>query len=83
MSDVPQASDEKVDTTAELEQLRSKVKELEAQLDSAKSRAGEAKSSSAGTRALPAVAAVLGVSSVLMAGPAFVTVRRWVRWWRD
>ena len=83
MSDVPQASDEKVDTTAELEQLRSKVKELEAQLSSAKSRGGEAKSSSGATRALPAVAAVLGVTSVLMAGPAFVTVRRWVRWWRD
>jgi hypothetical protein len=64
-----------------VEQLRTRVEELEGQLRSA-SGVPPHHAAPAGAKALKLVAAVLAALTLLMVPPAFITVRRWYVWWQ-
>ncbi len=63
--------------TDDVQMLRDRITELERQLESKPSRTS--KSSGGGLKILAGVLAALGV---VMALPAFLTLRRWYEWWR-
>jgi hypothetical protein len=67
------------DVTDEREQLRSRIAELEAQVRTLRADAGHPTSVS-GTIA-KALVPVLAVMTALLTWPAFLTLRRWWRWW--
>jgi hypothetical protein len=64
-----------------VEQLRTRVEELEGQLRFSASGGPPHHAAPAGATALKLVAAVLAVLMLLMVPPAFITVRRWYLWW--
>lgn len=69
-----------VDQAGEIEQLRGRIKELEDQLRSRGTPDGPPRRSpSGGGRKI--LTAGLAATTALMAAPAFITVRRWIRWW--
>jgi len=70
-------------TTAsdDVQQLRDRVAELEKQLEPSRASAPGEPAARTGDR-LKVVTAVLAGVSLLMTFPAFVTVRRWYRWWQ-
>jgi len=82
MSDSQDTRAETGDGVAEIQQLRDRIKELEDQLASVAKSGREPKHTAAPNRAMSILAAALGAMAALMAGPAFITVRRWVRWWQ-
>jgi hypothetical protein len=65
-----------------VEQLRTRVEELEGQLRFSAAGVPPHHASPAGAKALKLVAAVLAALTLLMVPPAFVTVRRWYLWWQ-
>lgn len=65
--------------TDDIDALRARIRELEAELRTRP--ATGTKDARGGGDAIKVVAAGLGASTVLLAAPAFVTFRRWVRWW--
>ena len=62
----------------EVERLQARVRELERQLKASKKAAAQP---APGDRS-KVVTGVLAGTTALMAVPAFITVRRWVLWWR-
>lgn len=66
--------------TDDVDALRARIRELEAELRT-RPAARDATPSAGGTDAVKVAAAGLGATTVLLAGPAFLTFRRWVRWW--
>jgi len=81
MNDVTDDSGVSVESP-EAEELRRRIKELEDRLASV-DRPGRPTKSSGGSNLTTVLLALLGGMSALMAWPAFLTVRRWVRWWRE
>jgi hypothetical protein len=63
--------------TDDVDALRARIRELESELRTRPAVDAEA----GGGDAMKVVAAGLGVTTVLLAPPAFLTFRRWVRWW--
>lgn len=68
----------KVADTDDVDVLRARIAELEAEL---RSRPSSSEKKSGGSDGMKVVAAGLGATTVLLAPPAFLTFRRWVRWW--
>jgi cephalosporin-C deacetylase-like acetyl esterase len=66
--------------TDDVEELKARIADLEAQLER---RAAPSPSSGGGGEAIKVAAAGLGATTVVLAWPAFLTFRRWVRWWRE
>ena len=65
--------------TAQIKQLQGRIEELEGELRSRE--AGAAARSPAVSGWGKVLTATLAATTVLMAAPAFITVRRWIRWW--
>jgi hypothetical protein len=68
--------------TEEIQRLRARVKELETELRSRRSVVTGRGGKAAGGALLRLVNAVLVVTTLVMAPAAFITVRRWLQWWR-
>jgi hypothetical protein len=80
MTDLRSSRAARTTASDDVQQLRNRIEELEKQLEPPQVAAqGEIRASS-GDRLKVVTAALAGVS-LLMAFPAFVTVRRWYRWW--
>jgi hypothetical protein len=69
-----------VDPAAEVDRLRARIKELEDQVRSGDTPDGPPRRSAAGG-GMKILTAALAATTALMAAPAFITVRRWIRWW--
>ena len=68
-----------VGETDDVEQLRARIRELEAEL---RRRPEATATQRGGGDGIKVVAAGLGATTAVLAAPAFLTFRRWVRWWR-
>jgi hypothetical protein len=82
MTDLRGYHGDAVGAAADEQQLRNRILELEDQLRRGPRSAHDATSEHAANQRLKVVATFLGATTVLMAPPAFVTLRRWIRWWR-
>jgi hypothetical protein len=69
------------DQTAELERLRARIRELEGNIASQNASPRHPKSRAKTGGLAKALTYMLAATTALMAAPAFITIRRWVRWW--
>ena len=82
---MPDLRDPRVDTFGaadDIQQMRSRIGELEDQLRSRPTEARNPRPDRAAKKLLRALAAALAAMTVLTAPLAFITVRRWHRWWQ-
>jgi len=81
MTDSRGATDE-TGTSDDIQRLQDRIKELEQQLKSRNAAARPVSTSRSGNQVLKILTAALAAVSVVMALPAFLTIRRWYDWWR-
>jgi hypothetical protein len=82
MTDTHGARTEGTGATEDVQRLQARIRELEQQLATRDAAARNVTTGSGGNRGLKFVAAALAAVSVVMALPAFLTIRRWIDWWR-
>ena len=68
--------------TEDIQRLHDRIAELEQQLSNRDAAARTVTHDKGGNAALKILTAALAAVSVVMALPAFLTVRRWIAWWR-
>lgn len=81
MADPRDTAQAQTGTADDVQQLKDRIAELEDQLRSARAESRPDGMNRRGEEALKAVTGASAALNLLLAFPAFLTLRRWWRWW--